>query len=82
MRLVRNRLVVRLEKALSDEAMETLAGEFEDVIQKGTLHRTKPLQDEQNEPDLWGRPRIVFNYDQQSPSRLIQMIHRINELGA
>jgi len=82
MRLVRNRLVVRLEKALTDEAMETLAGEFEDVIQKGTLHRTKPLQDEQNEPDLWGRPRIIFNYDQQSPSRLIQMIHRINELGA
>jgi len=81
MRLVRNRLVVRLEKALPDEAMTTLEKEFGDVIQKGTLHRTKPLQDEQNEPDLWGLPRIVFGYDQKSPSRLIQMIHRINELG-
>ena len=82
MRFVRNHLVIRLEKELSDAAVETLAGEFEDLIKKGSIKKAKAHQDEQNEPDLWRKPRIAFTYNKQSPSRLIEMIHRINDLGA
>lgn len=82
MRLVRNRQVIRLEKELPDEALETLTKEFKDVVKGSAIKKTRALQDEQNEPDLWNKPRIVFNYDQKSPSRMIEMIHRINELGA
>ena len=82
MRFVRNHLVIRLERELSDAAVETLAGEFEDLIKKGSIKKAKAHQDEQNEPDLWRKPRIAFTYNKQSPSRLIEMIHRINDLGA
>jgi uncharacterized protein (TIGR00730 family) len=81
MRLVRNRLVIRLERELDDDAIDTLEQEFRDVVKKGTIQKTGALQDEQNEPELWNKPRIAFAYDQRSPSRMIEMIHRINDLG-
>lgn len=81
LRFVRSRLMIRLEKELSDDAVKTLEGEFEDLIKKGSIKKAKAHPDEQNEPDLWLKPRIAFTYNQQSPSRLIKMIHRINDLG-
>jgi len=81
MRFVRNRLVIRLQKELSDESVAALGEEFTDLVKRGTIEKTKALPDEQNEPDLWHQPRIKFAYNRQSPSRLIEMIHRINELG-
>lgn len=81
LRFVRKRLVIRLEKELSDDAVKTLEGEFEDLIKEGSIKKAKAHPDEQNEPDLWLKPRIAFTYNQQSPSRLIKMIHRINDLG-
>jgi len=81
MRLVRSRLVIRMEKELSDEAVGTLAEDFGDLIKEGTIRKVKPYQDEQNEPQLWHKPRISFTYNQRTPSRLIEMIHRINDLG-
>lgn len=81
LRFVRSRLVIRLEKELSDDAVKTLEGEFEDLIKGGSIKKAKAHPDEQNEPDLWLKPRIAFTYNQQSPSRLIKMIHRINDLG-
>jgi uncharacterized protein (TIGR00730 family) len=81
-RQVRDKLVVRLEKPLTDGAIQTLATEFPDLVKKGTIERTKALPDETNEPDLLDKPRIVFSYNRHSPTRLIEMIWRINELGA
>ena len=82
MRTVRDTLVIRLERDLDDSAIDTLTREFDDVVQGGRIRRVKAFQDEQNEPELWNHPRIAFRYDQRSPSRLIELIHRINDLGA
>ncbi len=80
-RQVRDRLVIRLERDLTDAAVRTLSSEFSDLVKKGTIERTRALPEEANEPELIDKPRIVFSFNRQSPSRLIEMIWRINELG-
>ncbi len=81
-RQVRDKLVIRLERELTDTAVRTLASEFADLIKQGAIEKKGPLAEEANEPELMEKPRIVFSFNRQSPARLIEMIWRINELGA
>ncbi len=81
MRQVRRKLVVRLEKELSDEHVEVLNSEFGDLVNKGKIEKTPALPEEANEPEIADKPRLVFNYNQQSAARLNQLFLRINELG-
>jgi hypothetical protein len=81
MRFVRDRLVIRLEKELPDDAIATLAGEFSDLVKKGTIEKSGPLHEESNEPELDEKPRLVFALNRQSPTRLYEMILAINALG-
>jgi uncharacterized protein (TIGR00730 family) len=81
MRLVRRRLVVRLEKELADEHIDILNDEFADLVQKGKIKKSSALAEEANEPEIADKPRLVFNYHQKSAARLNQMFLRINELG-
>jgi uncharacterized protein (TIGR00730 family) len=81
MRQVHRRLVVRLEKELTDGHVELLNEEFKDIVGKGQIKKTGPLQEEANEPEIAGKPRLVFNYGQAHAARLNQMFLRINELG-
>jgi len=81
MRLVHRRLVVRLEKELTDAHVDTLNTEFADIVNKGTIKKTQALSEEANEPELADKPRLVFNYSQQNAARLNQMFLRINEMG-
>jgi hypothetical protein len=80
-RLIGDRIVIRLEKALSGDAVETLAREFADLVSGGTIEPVPPHEAERNEPHLWEKPRIAFAYARQRPSRLYAMVRRINELG-
>jgi len=81
MRQVRRKLVVRLEKELSDEHVEVLNSEFGDLVNKGKIEKTPALPEEANEPEIADKPRLVFSYNQQSAARLNQLFLRINELG-
>jgi hypothetical protein len=81
MRFVRDRVVLRLERELADAAVQALAGEFADLIKKGTIEKSGALPEETNEPELIEKPRLVFALNRQSPSRLHEMVLRINELG-
>jgi len=81
MRQVRRKLVVRLEKELSDEHVEVLNSEFGDLVNKGKIKKTPALSEEANEPEIADKPRLVFSYNQQSAARLNQLFLRINELG-
>jgi uncharacterized protein (TIGR00730 family) len=81
LRQVGSRLVLRLERDLSDEDVATLAAEFEDIVRTGTVEKTGALEAERNEPELWDLPRVAFAYTKQKPVRLTALIHRINELG-
>jgi len=81
MRLVRRKLVVRLEKELLDEHVDTLNDEFSGIVTKGRIKKTKMLPEEANEPEIADKPRLVFTYTQNNAARLNQMFLRINELG-
>lgn len=81
-RQVHDKLVVRLERGLSDEGIAELNKEFGDLLVSGRIERTDPLPDEMNEPELADLPRLVFAYNHKSMGRLTQLIQRINALGA
>jgi len=81
MRFVRDRLVIRLEKELSDSDVGVLANEYADLVKKGAIEKTGPLHEESNEPELDDKPRLVLTLNRQSPSRVHELIVSINELG-
>lgn len=81
-RQVKDKLVVRLERDLSDESIANLNGSFDDLLLTGGIERSAALKEESNEPELAGKPRLVFSYNHKSMGRLTQFIKRINELGA
>jgi len=80
-RQVRNRLVIRLEKELTDNHIATLNEKFYDLIKFGKIFKTPALPEENDEPELALKPRIVFNYNKKSAGRLNEMILLINQLG-
>ncbi len=81
MRLVRNRLVIRLEKELPDSNIAELNQQFPDLVKTGKITRTTALPEESDEPDKLSKPRIVFSYSKKSAGRLNEMILEINRLG-
>jgi uncharacterized protein (TIGR00730 family) len=81
LRHVRRKLVLRLERELGDDHVDTLNEEFSDIVDKGRIEKSAMLVEEANEPEIADKPRLVFNYNQMSAARLNQMILRINELG-
>ncbi len=80
-RQVRDKLVIRLEKELSDEVIDGLNCSFQDVIESGEITRTSALSDEEDEPGLWIKPRISFHYNKKNAGRLNEMILAINSSG-
>jgi hypothetical protein len=81
MRQVYSRLVIRLEKELTDSQMVILNEKFADIVKVGRIFKTPALPEEADEPELAKKPRIVFNYNKKSAGRLNEMILTINELG-
>jgi uncharacterized protein (TIGR00730 family) len=81
LRQVRERLVVRLERALPAGAIEELNEKFADLVAEGRIERTAALPDEANEPELAEKPRLVFSYDHRSAARLRLLIDEINRMG-
>lgn len=80
-RQVRDTLVIRLEKELSDEQVKGLNESFPDLVKTGEIVKTTPLPQEKDEPEILSKPRISFRNNQQSAGRLNQMILTINEMG-
>jgi hypothetical protein len=80
MRQVQNRLVIRLQKELTDSQVATLNENFKDLIRSGEIYKTPALPEESDEPDLLSKPRIAFSYNRKSAGRLNEMILMINEL--
>jgi hypothetical protein len=81
MRQVRNNLVLRLEKELSDRDIAVLNEKFPDLIKAGKIFKASALPEETDEPELRSKPRISFAYNKKSAGRLNEMILMINQLG-
>ena len=77
-RQVRDRLVIRLERELSDAQVKELNESFSDLVITGEIVKTTPLRQEKNEPEILSKPRIAFRNNQRSAGWRHEMILAIN----
>ncbi|OHB27980.1 MAG: Rossman fold protein, TIGR00730 family [Desulfuromonadaceae bacterium GWC2_58_13] len=81
-RFVRNTLIFRLKRTLTEEQVETLQSEFNEIIQDGTrLKLCGPLPEEADQPDLLGMPRLALEFNHRSYGLLKAFIRRINSFA-
>jgi uncharacterized protein (TIGR00730 family) len=81
MRQVGDRLVIRLEKDLTDDNVRTLNESFSDLLGSGVISKTPALPEEDDEAQLSSKPRVVFPYNRRSAGRLNELILAINGMG-
>ena len=71
--------ILRLNRSLSKNLVGQLNEEFGDILVDGHFeYHTKPLLEENANPDIDKLPRLVFPFDRQNMGRLRQVINRIN----
>ena len=81
-RQVRDRLVIRMEKDLSEDHIGELNYSFADLVKSGEIVKAAPLPQERDEPKVLSKPRISFPNNRQSAGRLNEMILAINQMGS
>jgi uncharacterized protein (TIGR00730 family) len=81
LRYVGRRLVIRLRSALSSESLAVLNDEFTDIVASGQIEPVEATSAERRDDDHVDLPRLALRFDNRSFARLVQLIHRINELG-
>lgn len=81
MRFVRRKLVLRLNRDLSDEMVERLNTEFADIVGTGKIVKSPALPLESDDTHLKDLPRLVFNFNRKDIGRLRQMVDVINATG-
>lgn len=79
-RFVGDLLVVRVLRALPEEALVALKHDFADIIvPEGRVYMSEPHPAEANEPELAHLPRLCVDFDRISFGRFRKMVDRINE---
>ncbi len=79
MRYVGKKLVIRLNKQLSQEQCDTLVSEFSELLAPdGTMTLNEALPEEHDQPDLYKLPRLIIDFNQRSFGLLSALIRRIN----
>ena len=76
----KRKLVVRLKSALSDQNLEDLNQEFEDILSEGQIENCEPFPEESDEMELLELKRLSLSFNRQKFGRLRQLIDRINQL--
>ncbi|HTI52076.1 MAG TPA: TIGR00730 family Rossman fold protein, partial [Planctomycetaceae bacterium] len=82
MRYVRKKLVLRLNRELSDALVERLNVEFVDIVESGKIVKSAALPLESDDKHLQDLPRLVFTFNRKDIGRLRQMVDLINAEGA
>ena len=78
MRWVRERLVIRLNRALSKREISDLNEKFADVLRKGEIIQGAAQREEKTEPEIWNLPRLILTPYRDRFGRLRQLIDAIN----
>lgn len=79
LRFVKNKLVIRLNKAFDSEQLQILSSEFGELLAPdGRMRLSSPLPEEYDQPDLKGLPRLVLDFNCRSYGLLKSFIRRIN----
>lgn len=81
MRFVRQDLVLRLQKPLTDAFLVRIRTEFADILKGGTFELSSALPAEVNDKHLADLPRLVFRFDRHKLGRLRMLIDLINREG-
>lgn len=81
-RYVGEKLIIRLKTDLSDAAVEQLNTEFNDILVKGRIEKSKALPEETQEEGIAGLPRLVLYFNQRDLGRFYQMLAAINQSGS
>ena len=71
-------IALRLQRPLPKSYVKTLSEEFSDLLASGTMHESKALSAELDEPFLRSLPRLVFKHKIRDYARLRQLIDAIN----
>lgn len=79
-RYVGETLVLRLKCDLSDEVIDILNQEFNDLVVSGKIERSLSLPEERQD-ETTALPRIAFHFNHRDFGRLHQLIRRLNDLG-
>jgi len=77
-RYVGNKLVLRIERALTDEAVKKLEEDFSDITNDGIIEQTGVLDDERDEEDVADMMRIVLRHRRRDFGRLRMLIDAVN----
>jgi hypothetical protein len=77
-RLVREKVVFRLKRKFTPDAVEKLNHEFADQLKEGRFEQTVALSEETNEEGIFHLPRLVAPLRRGDYGRWRQLIDRIN----
>lgn len=78
-RFVDGKLVIRMNKILTDQQIDELAAEFPEIMVAGSsIKRTAALPEEADEPDILHLPRIILEFDHHFYGLLIAFIRQLN----
>ncbi len=80
MRYVRKHLVFRLNEPLPPSFVDELSSRYQAILVTDRIRQSGPLPEENDEPDLADKPRLVFQFDRRSHGQLRQMINDINRV--
>ena len=78
MRWVGSRLVLRVQREVSDAELTELNAEFSDLLAGGEIARATASTSELEDDDVVDLPRIAFRFDRSSYARLRELIDRLN----
>jgi len=77
-RWVGQKLVIRICRRLSKNAMIDLNQKFADLLREGEIVQGRALRQEKNEPEIRDLPRLIFTPHRRSFGRFRQFIDAIN----
>lgn len=78
LRFVGKRLVIRLNKEVSDQKLRELNSEFADICVDSKLERAPATKAENDDGDNVDKPRLAFQFARRDFGRLRQLIDAIN----
>ena len=82
MRFVGKRLVLRLNRDISDDHLRRLNDDFGDICLNSTIERITATKAELDDKDLLGNPRLAFQFARRDFGRLRQLIDAVNAIDS
>jgi uncharacterized protein (TIGR00730 family) len=81
MRYIRDLLVLRLHRPVSDEMLARLNAEFSDILASGTIERVPTHAYEMEEQSIRDLPRLGLHFNRRDTARLREMVDVLNKDG-